>query len=164
MNNDVTVEIIKDDALSFLDELTGLIGKAKLSALRKGANIIKKQTQTSLKSTGIAYGKQNPKYIDKLIDGIRVTSVKDDDTVGVHIMGSRSTGSGTFRLRFFEKGTKERYAKTYNGSPLKKKRRLGKIKSYRFFNSAITTSKNEAIHAMTEQLTKCIDNAWNNYN
>ena len=164
MNNDLTVEIVKDDALRFLDELSGVIGKARASALRKGANIIKAQTQTSLSATGIAYDKQNPKYTDRLVDGIRVTSIKDDDTIGVHIMGSRSSGSGTFRLRFFEKGTKDRYAKTYKGAPLKKKKRLGKIKSYRFFSSAITTSKSAATQAMTEQLTKYIDKAWNNYN
>ena len=50
-------------------------------------------------------------YKDKLIDAVRVSKVQstgDEVTTKVHIMGVRSSGSGTFRARFFEGGTKER--------------------------------------------------------
>lgn len=161
--NNINIQVEKDDAIKFLDEISGVVQKAKAFALRKGANIIKKQTQSSFSSTGIN-DNQNSKYSDRLIDGIRTTSLKDDDTIGVHILGSKAKTSGTYRLRFFEKGTKERFAKTYKGQPLKKKRRLGKIKSYKFFESAVNTSRSNAEQTVIEQLTKYIDNAWNKYN
>lgn len=162
--NNLNIQIEKDDATKFLDEVSGIMQKAKASALRKGAAVIKKQAQASLQSTGIDYNRQNTRYNDTLISGVRITKLKDGDTIGVHILGSRSSGSGTFRLRFFEKGTNERYAKTYNGKPLKKARRLGRIKSYKFFESAVVTSQTSAQNAIYEQLTKYIDNAWNKYN
>lgn len=160
---DFDVQIVKNDAVSFLEDFTDIMQKAKASALRKGANVIKQKAKETLASTGIKYNTTNPRYNDTLQDAIRTTKVREDNTIGIHILGSQAKGSGTFRLRFFEKGTKERYAKTYNGQPLKKKRRLGKIKSYKFFESATTSSQSQAQKAIEEQLIKYIDKAWNKY-
>lgn len=161
--NDFNVEIVKDDAVRFLEDFTDIMHKAKAGALRKGANIIKKGVEQSLATTGINYTKQNPIYKDTLKEGIRTTKTREDNTIGIHILGTQATGSGTFRLRFFEKGTKERFAKTYKGKPLKKARRLGKIKAYKFFESGVTSSQSKAQKAIQEQLSKYIDKAWNNY-
>ena len=51
------------------------------------------------------------RYKDKLIDAVRVSKVEangNEVTTKVHIMGVRSSGSGTFRARFFEGGTNPR--------------------------------------------------------
>jgi len=53
-------------------------------------------------------------YKDRLLDAVRVSKVEahgDEVSTKVHVMGVRSAGSGTFRARFFEGGTKERQTK-----------------------------------------------------
>lgn len=161
--NNLTVTIEKNDAIQFLEDFTDIVHKAKAGALRKGANVIKTKAQQSLASTGVQYTKRNPRYSDTLKDAIRTTKIREDNTIGIHILGSKAKTSGTYRLRFFENGTKERFATTYKGQPLKKKRRLGRIKAYKFFESAVTSSQSQAQKAIAEQLTKQIDKAWNNY-
>jgi hypothetical protein len=50
-------------------------------------------------------------FKDRLIDAVRVSKVEatgSELATKVHIMGVRSSGSGTFRARFFEGGTKPR--------------------------------------------------------
>lgn len=154
------IKIISDTLNRSIQDVLKVMSRAEQSALRKGANVIKKNTKANLKTTGINIGR-NPKYTDTLNDGVRTSKVKDGAIVA-HIMGTQKTGSGTFRLRFFEGGTQERYAKTYKGRPLKKKHRLGAIKSYNFFNSALSSSQSEIMDAMDEQLTKYIEKAWKN--
>ena len=159
--NDAEIKIVSDTLGRSIQEVLKVMARAEQSALKKGANVIKKNTKKNLRSTGIDINRPNDKYNDKLIDAVRSSKPKDGAVVA-HIMGTQKTGSGTFRLRFFEGGTKERYAKTYNGKPLKKKRRLGKIKAYNFFNSAVDSSQSEIMDAMDAQLTKYIEKAWNN--
>lgn len=154
------LKIVSDTLNRSIQDVLKVMSRAEQSALRKGANVIKKNTKANLKTTGINIG-HNPKYTDTLNDGVRTSKVKDGAVV-VHVMGTQKTGSGTFRLRFFEGGTQERYAKTYKGRPLKKKHRLGSIKSYNFFNSALSSSQSEVMDAMDAQLTKYIEKAWNN--
>lgn len=155
------IKVISDTLGRSIQEVLKVMSRAEQSALRKGANIIKKRTKQNLRSTGIDINRPNDKYNDKLIDAVRSSKVRDGAIV-THVMGTTKTGSGTFRLRFFEGGTQERYAKTYNGKPLKKKHRLGKIKAYNFFNTALNSSQSEVMDAMDAQLTKYIEKAWNN--
>ena len=159
--NEAGIKIISDTLNRSIQDVLKVMSRAEQSALRKGANVIKKNTKQNLRSTGIKVKKPSDKYTDRLIDGVRTSKVKDGSIV-VHVMGTRKTGSGTFRLRFFEGGTRERYATTYKGHQLKKKRRLGHIKSYNFFNSSLNSSQSDIINAMDVQLTKYIEKAWNN--
>ena len=162
--NNINIEIIKDEKLSWLDNLSGIIGKAKKSGLRIGAKTILKSVQEMLMSTDIN-GVQNinPKYSDSLFDAIRMTKIQDDgELIKVHILGSKKTGSGTYRLRFFEGGSKqERYAKTYKGKPLKKPRRTGRLKAYNFFDAGVYSSIDSATKLMMEQITKIIQKEQN---
>ena len=90
------------------------------------------------------------KYSDTLISAIR-TSVKegkDGMDAKVHIMGSRSKTSGTFRTRFFEGGTVER--KTKKGYS------RGKIKPLYFFQNAIDATKNKVESTLDSELSKTI--------
>lgn len=157
--NESNLKILKDEIGEGLDAVSKIMSRAESAALRKGAQVLKKNTKSNLTSTGIRIG-VNPLYIDKLSDGVMSGKVKDGSVV-VHVMGTGKKGSGTFRLRFFEGGTKERYQKTWRGKPLKTPRRLGHIKSYGFFNSALGSSTDEVMKAMDETLTKYIQRAWN---
>ena len=85
-------------------------------ALTRGAIVLKDRTRQNLQSVLPASSNHNPKYNDTLQDAIRNSKVSIDH-VTVHILGTRNSGSGTFRTRFFEGGTKSgtRYQKTRNG-------------------------------------------------
>lgn len=138
-------------------QMTSAIKKA----VSRGAAELKKETISQLGSTGIDTSAPNTKYNDKLSDGVMMRKAQgnyDEDIYSiVHIMGTRATGSGTFRLRFFEKGTKDRYQKTMNGNPLKKPRFLGHIKPYWFFKNANSTIESRLDQIYIEEIDKAID-------
>lgn len=159
MNED-GLKIISDTINRSIEEVLKTMSRAESSALKKGANVIKKNTKSAFRKTGIK-DIQNEKYSDRLIDAIRTSKVRNGE-ITVHIMGSRSSTSGTYRTRFFEGGTKERFQKTYKGRPLDKPRKLGKIDAYNFFNTALISSDQEVQKAMDDQLKKYIERAWNN--
>lgn len=90
-------------------------------------------------------------YKDKLIDAVRVSKVQstgDEVTTKVHIMGVRSSGSGTFRARFFEGGTKERQSKSG--------KKLGKIEALNFFAKAENSMQNLTV-SLDQVLTNLIN-------
>lgn len=159
MNED-GLKIISDTLNRSIEEVLKTMSRAESSALKRGANVIKKNTKSAFRKTGIK-DVQNEKYSDRLIDAIRTSKVRNGE-VTVHIMGSRNATSGTYRTRFFEGGTKERFQKTYRGLPLNKPRKLGKIDAYNFFNTALISSEQDAQKAMDDQLKKYIERAWNN--
>ena len=117
--------------------------KATKTALRKGAQVLQRTTKKFLKQQLKKATHRNPKYNDRLIDAVRYTVDKKGNLAKVHIMGTDKKGSGTFRLRFFEKGTKVR-----------KKR--GQIKPLRFFERARLASQTEIDNAVTTHLIATI--------
>lgn len=155
------IQIIADTLSTSIEDVMKVMPRAERSALSKAASVLKKHIRNSMNNAMSAARKRSPKYTDRLIDAIRSTKFKDG-AITVHIMGTRKTGSGTFRTRFFEKGTKDRYAKTYKGKPLKKPRYLGKIKPLRFFAQAVSSSKTEVSDTIQNQLDKYIRQAWRN--
>lgn len=159
--NNAEIKIVADSVGKSIEEVLKVMSRAEKSALNRGAAVLKKNIKQELQGTDIDLNKPNDKYNDKLIDAIRSSKVKDGSVV-VHIMGTRKSGSGTFRLRFFEGGTKERFAKTYNGKPLKKKRALKRIEAHNFFSNALSTSESEIMDEMDKRLKKYIEKAWNN--
>jgi hypothetical protein len=81
-----------------------------------------------------------------LIDAIRSTVFEDGNEVffKVHVMGTRKKDSGTFRARFFEKGTKERDGDGhYRGS----------IKATNFFSNAVSQTSSKAYNAINQTFT-----------
>lgn len=79
-------------------------------------------------------------YNDKIEDAAMIGRVEGDFETElaqkVHIMGTGKAGSGTYRLRFLEKGTQDREAKTWKGKPLKKPRYLKRIEGQWYFKNA----------------------------
>ena len=120
-------------------EMKGVVKKA----IGKAEKELKTQTVTNLISSINERGRSRFMYDDSIEDAVMASKVKGDygeELEGkVHIMGTRDKGSGTYRARFLEKGTKIRAAKTWKGKPLQKQRNLGSIKPKWFFRSANAT-------------------------
>ena len=128
-------------------EMTSAVRKA----LRAGAVTLRNQTRQNLTNSLATRG--NPHwykgkpltYNDEIEDAVRITKIDngygdgEEMSIRVHIMGTRDSNSGTYRARFLEKGTRERYAKTLKGNALKKKRYLGRIAPKWFFRNANAT-------------------------
>lgn len=152
--------IIEDFGLhDSLQNVLKVMERAEKSALRKGAAVQKKSVKKAVKDTGLNVTKKNPKYIDRLIDAIR-SSKPVNGSITVHILGTRKTGSGTYRLRFFE-SPKVRYQTKINGKALKKKRKLGSLSKYNgFFATGISSSRAETEKAMDVALEKYIEKAF----
>lgn len=148
MNNlDLDITGVK----KMLEELsTKKIMGIEKKALRKAANELKKDARKKLKKEVPKANKVGSKYSDTLVQGVMASTfeVKDGMEAKVHIMGSRSKTSGTFRTRFFEGGTTTRKTKKgYN---------RGKLKATNFFASARTATKGKVQTTLDAELTKTI--------
>jgi len=152
---------IEDKWPEFYDYTVEELTYAIRRAVNTAAYMLKTLTQSNFNSTGIR-NDRNPKYIDTLSDAIRmrksrVTNMGEDIFSEVSILGSRETGSGTFRLRFFEKGTNDRYQNSINGHPLKKPRYVGRIKPSWFFKNANVAIESQIDSIYNDQITKAIE-------
>lgn len=159
MNNGFVTDIEK--VWNEFSELTSSeMSKAVKRALNKAAAELQQKTKANLSSLVKSDTGHNGKFNDRLKDGVRRSGAKgmydEELTAVVHIMGTQASGSGTYRLRFLEKGTKERYAKTYKGQPLKKPRYLGAIKPRWFFRSANQTIEPQLEKIYLEEIDKTI--------
>lgn len=116
--------------------------KAMKSAIKYGAQTLRKQTKANA-SAGILTKNNHPNdgyNGDSILDAPRVGRFNDEDGEDlyqiVHVLGTRKSDSQTYRFRFLEGGTKDRYARTYKGQSLKKPRYLGRITPRYFFRNA----------------------------
>lgn len=116
-------------------------------AMRRGASVIKRQTVSNFKKELSAATQSSEKYSDRLIDAVRSTVYEENNEVyfSVHVMGSRKKDSGTFRTRFFERGTKERNKDNHN---------RGQIQPLNFFSNAVSQSGAKAVNAINQTFTK----------
>lgn len=112
-------------------------------AMRKAAREIQKQTIENARAGIKTYNNHpNGKYEqDSILDAVRVGKLQDNYDedemfIKVHVMGNGRENSKTFRFRFLEKGTKDRYATQQKGRQLSKPRYLGKIAPRRYFRDA----------------------------
>jgi hypothetical protein len=125
-----------------------------------GGNVVKKNIKKLVASTIKGSNRSSGQYKDKLVDAVR-RSKPHDGEVKVHILGTQSKGSGTFRLRFFEFATK-RYQKRVNGKTLKKKRFVGTLAKYNgFFQQGWNQARSETETKMQQAYDKYIEKAWN---
>lgn len=143
-----------DKVFNLFKEMTvSQITKAYKHSLYEGGIILKTKTIETLKQKLPKSTEQNPKYKDTLIDAIHLNIAKSkkngEPESSVHVLGSRETGSGTFRTRFFEGGTVERLRKTTKTS-------LGKIKPLNFFNESFHSVGNQVTEKIIETLSETI--------
>ena len=157
MSNDVSFKMQGDIAHTF-DWVAENGPRYYKAALMAGAQVLKDKTKENLISMIPASTNRNPKYNDTLVDAIRNGPLAQDH-VKVHVLGTRAKGSGTYRTRFFENGTRDRYQKSYRGVKLKDKRFLGKITPKNFFSSAITSEQQNILAAMQQVLDNFMQKA-----
>lgn len=124
-------------------------------ALYQGAAFLRDKIKESLTSKLPKATQRNPKYNDTLEDAVRFTKV-DGASLKVHALGTRAPGSGTYRTRFFEEGTVERFHKKRNGIKLKKKKSVGKITPLRFFSSSVQANKDQVVTIMEDIFSKYV--------
>lgn len=119
----------------------------KKRSLNKAAGIVKKEVKKQFKTELPAATLKNPNYIDRLIDAVRSSKVKEKGLgellLKIHIMGTRKKGSRTYQARFFEGGTKMRELKPgikdSLGRTYKKSRSIGRIKPLYFFRDSMSS-------------------------
>lgn len=138
-----------------LDEMKEKIPQAEKRALYRAAYFLRDKIRQSLTTNISKATQKNPKYNDTLVDAVGFTPV-DGASLTVNAMGTRKTGSGTYRTRFFEEGTRDRYQKTHNGVKLKKKKYIGKIQPTHFFKSAVEANKSAAVKLMEDVISEYV--------
>lgn len=108
---------IEDTFNAFMDLTSSEMNKAVKRALRAGAKELVKQTKANATSSMTTrnntqwYDGKIVVFNDKIEDAVMISKMDGDFdnelSQKVHIMGTRKSGSGTYRLRFLEKGTKK---------------------------------------------------------
>lgn len=140
-----------EEMLSFFtsEQCTDLYSKALGTVARDYKETTKDYFKQSMPS---ASRSSQHGFKDKLIDAVRVSKIKvegDEIKTAVHVLGVRSSGSGTYRARFFEGGTQPREtSKEYTdslGRTYKKGKPLGRIKALNFFQKAQSVMSNLAV-------------------
>lgn len=152
------------------------------SAIAKSIQILKDETLSQLRSTGVNVDspfKKHGRSYQNLSTGV-IAEVGDSGTEGrVRVAqaskkGYSSTERGSFALKWFEQGTQERYrkpagkykAKDKYGKTHIYKRDVGegytgKIMAYGFFDTAITSTEDAVSQALERNITDAINKIWN---
>lgn len=118
------------------------------TALRKSANILKKQTITNLKAS-VNHIDRRDKWGNTLRKGVGIAVAKTGYSAKVHLMKN-------FKLKFFEMGTDDRYQKTFKRKRLKKQRYVGKIKPLWFFKKAKEQTETKVFDSIEQNLINTI--------
>lgn len=123
------------------------------TGIRKGMNLIRTAGRGSLRSLmGSAASHHGEKYSDTLVQGVRNTRVveRGGEQYGyVTITSNRKSGSGSFRLIFFEGGTVERHTKKgYN---------RGRIEALYFFSHAVSSTEGQVQNTIDRGITDAVN-------
>lgn len=158
------------DLIDTWNRFRELTTEEMLNGVKRGMRKTAKQIQTMTVDNaelGIKTYNNHPqgKYYtskyeeESILDAVRVGKIQEpsdeDMFIKVHVMGTGKPASKTFRFRFLEKGTKERYAQTRNGKALNKPRYLGRIQPRRYFAKAVNNVDIEAIYL--KEIQKSVD-------
>jgi hypothetical protein len=143
-----------------LDEMREQLPRAEKKALYRAAYFLRDKIRQSLTSSLPKATNRNPKYSDTLIDAVGFTKV-DGASLNINAMGNRKKTSGTYRTRFFENDTRDRYQKSYRGQKLKKKRFLGHITGTHFFRNAVEANQPAAIELMRGVISEFVQEIYN---
>ncbi len=152
MSNGTTIETNADKVFAEFRELsTKEMRKALRNAIGRAASQLQRETKKELRKS-MPTATRKGRYPDSLADAVKRSKIEEtkhgEISAKVHIMGSRRTGSGTYRTRFFEKGTKQRKtAKGYN---------RGSIKALYFFATAQAAFYAEYDRILNDEIQKAI--------
>lgn len=150
MNNDAEFTVDVKQVIAMFNEFNAKLKKKTFStALRKAANILRKQTVTNLRQVVKRTRTKNRWNGKTLESGIRIKIAKSTQAAKVHLMGD-------FRLKFFEMGTNDRYVSSTKKKKLKKSRYAGKIEGKRFFQKAKQTTETQVFNSIEQHLIEVI--------
>lgn len=160
MNDDITFDFSDGQAVEkWLETVTEDVMKGVRHGVAVATNRLRDATLQGVRRTNPNFLHSSGKshygstyYGVPLIDAVRTYMVKGEPTGIVSIMGNRATNDGTFRLRFFEVGTKNRVQRSTG-------RNLGKITAKWFFRDAVNTVNDQAIDDIRIALENAIDEA-----
>ena len=136
---------ISGSLLGPLEQMQKELPRAEKRALYRAAYFLRDKIRQSLVSSVPKAETHSPKYT----------------SININAMGSRKKGSGTYRTRFFENDTKDRYQKTYRGIKLKKKRFLGHITGTHFFSNAVSQNESQAVNLMRDVISEYVRECYN---
>lgn len=92
---------------------------------------------------------------DKLIDAAR-QSPSNEFKTSVY-MGGREPNSPLFIARMYDKGSKDRYVRTYKGQKLAKKRFAGKLTGVDYWGPGVSAGENEAMRALENVIYNALE-------
>lgn len=132
-----------------LDRLTPKEYKTAFrKSIREALNILRKKAIANLKGVTTKIDKKD-QYNNTLRKGIQLKVYPEDLEGIVHIMGN-------FKLKWFQNGTVDRYAKRYRGKPMKRKRFTGKIEASKFFTNAKSQTESAVFNKLDERIQQNI--------
>lgn len=155
-NRILTIEV-NDTIEQYADDLTNTLNLGVKVGIAKASNLIRDRVKQSVKAAPFN-SSSSQQYGVPLIQGVRTTMAKGYPIGYVSMLGDTHHNDGTWRLRFFNAGTKYRKRKTNSPTgKLKIGRKLGKIKPTFFFDNALKDAENIATKLVNEELQKSID-------
>lgn len=132
-----------------LDRLTPKEYKTAFrKSIREALNILRKKAIANLKGVTTKIDKKD-QYNNTLRKGIKLKVYPEELEGIVHIMGN-------FKLKWFQNGTVDRYAKRYKGKPMKRKRFTGKIDASKFFTNAKSQTESAVFNKLNERIQQNI--------
>lgn len=132
-----------------LDRLTPKEYKTAFrKSIREALNILRKKAIANLKGVTTKIDKKD-QYNNTLRKGIQLKVYPEELEGIVHIMGN-------FKLKWFQNGTIDRYAKRYRGKPMKRKRFTGKIDASKFFTNAKSQTESAVFNKLNERIQQNI--------
>lgn len=148
---------IQGDFIDNFNRMTHILPDLCVKALNTGAYIIKESIKSvfvqkmpaaarPFKVPATTKGGYQITKPDRLVDAVMQSKAKTTH-VTISVRGNES-GSPLFIARMYDGVTKERYAKTYKGKPLKKKRYLGVVGGINYFAPGVQAGESEAYDAM----------------
>ena len=160
MSSDLDINIT--EVFNRYKELAGreMISAVK-GAMRKAAKKLQKDTISNAKAGIKTYNNhpdgdyENYSILDAVMVGKVVDRYDEDLSIKVHVMGNYKPNSKTFRFRFLEKGTKERFQTRRNGKELTKPKSIGRINGRRYFGQAKNSLNIDQIYL--EAISKAVD-------
>lgn len=155
MNSNAEIAIDTSKLRYFFDHMSKKdLDKAERDALRTSLKYIRNQANRNIRSRfPKAYSTKGGKRIQQgLISGVNKSN--QGQWYGqIHIMGSGSSGSRGYILKFFELGTKQRYRN--------KSISTGSIKALYFFRDAVASKKKETFESMESNMQAAVIKQWN---
>mgnify|MGYP003475672646 FL=1 len=132
-----------------LDRLTPKEYKTAFrKSIREALNILRKKAIANLKGVTTKIDKKD-QYNNTLRKAIQLKVYPEDLEGIVHSMGN-------FKLKWFQNGTVDRYAKKYRGKPMKRKRFTGKIDASKFFTNAKSQTESAVFNKLNERIQQNI--------